>query len=114
MAKNTKLYTAAAATLGSLEKQLAAEAKLDPRFKKAHGRTKRLVALTFLALAKYELLHSRKVPAKVQAKTGGKKAAAKKAPKRAAKKSNVVQLHASKKAAAARKAVAVKRSAKRK
>lgn len=111
MTKNLKTFEAAKRALQILETQLATESKPDPRLKRSHKRVKRLLELLAVAESKYEIIHNRRVPTKVTERTAG--AAKKAAPKKSAKKaaSNVVELHAPKKAAAqARKRGSVKRS----
>jgi pantoate kinase len=106
MTANIKNFNAARTAITSLGQQIAAEFKADPRFKRADARAKNLLRILGIMQERYELVHSRKVPAKVQAKkAGAKKAAPKKAAKKAAK-SNVVQM----KAAAASRKSSVKRS----
>jgi hypothetical protein len=115
MTKNLKNFEAAQKALTALHSQVHAEFKADPRFKRANLRAENMLRILAIMLERYELVHSRKVPAKVQAKkAGAKKAKAKKAtPKKAAKKAatNVVELHPKKAAAAtASKRGHVKRS----
>ena len=103
MTKNLKNIDGARKCLTSLRDQIAAERKVDPRFTKTLARAENLLRILATLQERYELIHSRKVPAKVQAKKAG--AAPKKA-KKAAKKttakkaSNVVELHPKKAAAA--------------
>lgn len=80
---NVKNYEAARTVLTKLNDQIKAEAKTDPRLKNAARRTARLLAVLAVAQGKYEIVCSKKVPAKIEAR---KKAAKK------AKPSNVVKL----------------------
>lgn len=80
MTKNLKNYAAVRTALDKLEAQIKAEAKLDPRLKRGHGRIQRMISNLKIAEAKYEIVHGRKVPKKVvakrkAAKSGGAKPA---------------------------------------
>jgi hypothetical protein len=120
MTKNLKNFEAARKCIVALKAQVDAEFKADPRFKRGAARGANLLRILDIMQERYEVVHGRKVPAKVQAKKAGakkttaKKAAAKKPAKKAAKKaSNVVELHPKKEAAAqASKRGDVKRSPK--
>jgi hypothetical protein len=108
--KNSKTFTAARVLLVRLADQLNAEAKADPRLAKTRTRCNKLVAALDMALKKYEVVHGRKVPAKIKERKAGvpKKVAKKRvAKKRIVIGDNVVDI---KTAAAARKKVHVKRS----
>jgi hypothetical protein len=95
MTKNLKNYEAARASLDKLEAQLKAESKLDPRLKRGHGRVVRLLALLKVAEGKYEVIHGRKVPAKVAKKIAKSKTASKKSGgKKAAEGAQVTRLRA--------------------
>lgn len=100
MSANVKNYEAARTVLVKLEGQIKSEAKLDPRLSRGAKRIGRLLNNLKIAQAKYELVHSRKVPAKLAArkakvaKTGGAKKSTAKKP------SNVVKLPVAKKVAA--------------
>lgn len=113
MTKNTKTFATASTALNALAAQLTAEAKTDPRLARTKKRADRLVAGLAMALKKYEIVHSRKVPAKIAQRTGAtkkpvKKAKAKKVAKKAAKPTaEIIQL---KTAAAASRRQDVKRS----
>jgi len=111
MTKNLKNFAAASTALHRLADQLNAEAKADPRLARTKKRANRLIAALEMAQKKYEVVHGRKVPAKIAERKAGavKKAAPKKAAKkRAAKVSNVVELKPA--VAAARKREQVRRS----
>jgi hypothetical protein len=100
----TSKYDAVIKALTALHTAIASETKADPRLRRALKRVRFLQGKAAVAKAKYELIMSRKVPAKVKArKAGAKKTAAKKS-------ADIVQLHAKKTAAASRAKHAVKRS----
>lgn len=119
MTKNLKNFATASTALNALASQLASEAKADPRLARTKKRTERLVSALAMALKKYEVVHGRRVPAKIaDRKAGAKKTVVKKKPVKKAKAkkaktaapkptAEVVQLH---KSAAARAKSAVKRS----
>lgn len=115
MTKNLKNYETARAALVKLQAQLAAEAKSDPRFARGKHRCDRLIAALDMAQTKYEIVHGRKVPAKVKQRKAAKAGVAKKIAKRKARETaEVIELPVAKAAtAAARKRAAVKRSAKK-
>lgn len=77
MTKNLKNYAVVRTALDKLEAQLKAESKLDPRLKRGHNRVVRMIALLKIAEGKYEVIHGRKVPAKVAKKVAKAKAGAK-------------------------------------
>lgn len=114
MTKNIKNFTAARIYLLRLSDQMNAEAKADPRLSRTKTRCNRLIAALDMALKKYEVVHGRKVPAKIAERKAGavpKKAVVKKAKKRVTKPKavdNVVELKPA--VAAARAKSHVKRS----
>lgn len=118
MTKNLKNFAMASTALDALATQLSFEAKADPRLARTKRRTERLVSALAMALKKYEVVHGRRVPAKIEErKAGAKKVAKKKPAKKAkakkakvAKPSNVVELKPKAAVAAARAKSDVKRS----
>lgn len=118
MTKNLKNFAMASTALDALATQLSFEAKADPRLARTKRRTERLVSALAMALKKYEVVHGRRVPAKIEErKAGAKKVAKKKVAKKAkakkakvAKPSNVVELKPKAAVAAARAKSDVKRS----
>jgi hypothetical protein len=107
--KNLKNFEAARKAVTALAEQLNTEAKADPRLARTRKRCNRLIALVDMAQKKYEVVHGRKVPAKVQERKAGVKKATPK--KRVKKTAEVIELKTA--SAAARKRVAVKRSARK-
>jgi len=94
MTTNVKNYNVVRTALSKLEAQVKAESKIDPRLVRGAKRISRMLAMLKIAQGKYELVHSRKVPAKLVARKAKAKAGGSK--KRAAKKSNVVKLETKK------------------
>lgn len=98
MSKNLKNYAAVRTALDKLSVQLKDEAKLDPRFKRGAGRISRLISLLKVAEGKYEIVHSRRVPAKVAKKAAKAASKDKKAKSGGTKKTqdtaNVTRLRA--------------------
>lgn len=111
MTKNTKNFADARAALVKLASQVSTEAKADPRLARAKKRTEKLVSALDMALKKYELVYSRKVPAKVKQRKAKAGVAKKIAKRKERETAEVIQLKPA--TAAARKKAAVKRSAKR-
>lgn len=120
MTKNLKNFAMASTALDALATQLSFEAKADPRLARTKRRTERLVSALAMALKKYEVVHGRRVPAKIEERKAGAKKVAKKKKKvakkakakkaKVAKPSNVVELKPKAAVAAARAKHAVKRS----
>lgn len=116
MTKNLKNFATASTALNALASQLSVEAKADPRLARTKKRTERLVSGLAMALKKYEIVHGRRVPAKIEERKAGakkkpvKKAKAKAKKAKVAKPSNVVELKPKAAVAAARTKSAVKRS----
>jgi hypothetical protein len=89
---NIKTYEAARTALTKLEAQVKSEAKSDPRLTRGAKRIGRLLAMLKIAQGKYELVHSRKVPAKLAARKAKAKAGVAKKPAKR-KTAEIVKLH---------------------
>lgn len=64
----TRLYESARLALEKLDNAVQQELRIDPRYKFAARRTRRLVENVKMAKTKYETLAARRVPAKVAAR----------------------------------------------